>query len=217
MDVPLEADYRFSLFASTFAALGLSVLLFLEQQRSHRLSDLATRYLRISLLCDVVYLTMPSIIARHATISRPVLLRCCIQSTLLIFEYGTQHPALEVRSKHQSPQELHGLFSRLLFLWINPILLRGYRDYFTQTDMPPLNQDMMPESTRKAMVEIWSQRGQPGTPRTAYLRNSHWIRQTGNAKEFTSSFDKMPETPILRGYCAATSVNYLSLFSAHLD
>jgi ATP-binding cassette subfamily C (CFTR/MRP) protein 1 len=164
LDVQHEAHCRFSLFASSIASLGLGLLLFLEQRRPHRISDLATQYLLVSVLCDVVYLTIPSDIAGHATLSRPVLLRCYMQSTLLILEYGTQCPALEVFSRHQSPQELHGLFSRLLFLWINPILLQGCKDIFTQADMPPLNQDMMPESTRKAMVEIWSQRGQRRAP-----------------------------------------------------
>lgn len=173
MDIQYETNSRISLFTSTIASLGLSLLLFQEQQRFHRLSDIATPYLLVSVLCDIVYLTMPSNIARHATIFRSVLLRCYLQSTLLVFEYSTQRPSFDVSSRHQSPQELHGLFSRLLFLWINPILLQGYKDIFTQTDMPPLNQDMMPESTRKAMVEKWSQRGQPDSLKTDCFLISH--------------------------------------------
>jgi hypothetical protein len=220
LDVRHEANARFSLFASAIAALGLSLPLFLEQQRLYQLSGLATRYLLVSVLCDVVYLTMPSDIAKHATISRPVLLRCCMQSALLVFEYGTQRCTLDISSPHRSPKELHGLFGRLLFLWINPILLWGYKETFTQTDMPPLDHDMMPESTRKVMVDIWSQRGQPGAPSffpPAHLLTSHWTSQTRNAEEFTPSLDGMPENPICRGDCTATSVDYLPLFSAHLD
>ncbi|KAK9424055.1 putative ABC transporter [Seiridium unicorne] len=163
LNVPHQAYARLSLFASSIAALGLSFILFLGHQRFPRLSYLATRYLFAAVMFDIVYLTMPTTDAGAAIIHRMVLLRCGIQSALLVLEYGTWGSALEMSNKHQYAQDQHGLSSRLLFLWINPILLRGYRDVLRQTDMPRLSGDMMPESTRKAMVEIWSQRVKPET------------------------------------------------------
>ncbi|KAI0127391.1 putative ABC transporter [Xylariales sp. AK1849] len=112
---------------------------------------------------------MSSDTAIYADVCRPVLFRCFVQSTLIVLEYVTQPPILELSTKSRSPQETHGLFSRLLFLWINPILLQGYWDIFTQADMPPLNKDIMPESTRNAMVELWSQRAKPETPKSLPL------------------------------------------------
>jgi len=223
LDVLGEAYFRFSLLASSLASLGLGLVRFLEQRRPHRLSHLATRYLLVSVLCDVVYLVaylmLPSDLAGHATLSRPVLLRCLMQSTLLIFEYGTQGPAaLEVSCSHQSPKEHHGLSSRLLFLWINPILLQGYKDIFTQADMPQLNQDMMPDSTRKAMVEIWAQRGEQRSLNIAYRLASHmWNRQTRNAEESAPGFTEVPENTIFFCCCAATFLNRLPVCAAHFD
>lgn len=156
---------RFSLFTSIFAALGLSLLQFVEQQRPHRLSTLTAPYLLASISCDIIYLSTSSNIAPNATISRAVLFRCCLQSMLLIFHYTTTHlSTLEVTHSNRPPQEIHSLLSQQLFLWINPILLRGYKGIFTKADMPPLDQEIMPESTRKAMVETWSQRGQQELP-----------------------------------------------------
>lgn len=164
-----EPNFALSLISSTIAALSLSLLLCLEQQRPDRIPDMPARYLVASVICDIVYLIATSNLAGHGIISWPVILRCSIQSTLLAFEYGTRRSIVNVGSKHQTPQELRGLVSRLLFLWMNPILLQGYKNIFTQADMPPLDQDMMPGSTREAMIEAWSQRAKPETPKTLPL------------------------------------------------
>ena len=152
-------NFLASLFASTLAALGLSLLLLLEQQRSSKPSDLATLYLLASILCDAVYLTMPSETARQTNASRPVLLRCSIHVALLVLESCAKHPAFSLLSKDQSPGELHGVLSRALFTWINPILLRGYRNMLVDKDLPSLSRDVKPEFIRSAILQTWSQRG----------------------------------------------------------
>lgn len=75
-----------SLLASSGAAFGLSLLLVLEQQQSLRPSDLAILYLVPSIICDVLLLTMPSKIQAVSRASHPILARCLIHSTLLVFE-----------------------------------------------------------------------------------------------------------------------------------
>ncbi|KAI1109282.1 putative ABC transporter [Nemania sp. NC0429] len=164
LELQHELNYRFSLIISAVAVLGLTVLLFQEEERSQRHSDVATLYLSISVLCDAVYLTMPHDIPRESRISRAVLLRCCMQSVLLFSTYHTQRTVLRPGSNGQSPEPPRSLLSKALFLWINPILLRGYGNILTHRDMPALSQDMKPESTRKAIRQTWSQRAKPETP-----------------------------------------------------
>lgn len=160
MDVQHKIILLVSLHASILAALGLSVLLLQEQQRSHRASDLATLYLLAAILCDAVLVAIPSKIAREANTSRPVLLRCCMHSALMMLESCSNRDlAFGDPSKYNSPEELCGVMGRLLFTWINPIILRGYRSMLGNQDMPPLREDMKPESTRKAILRTWSQRG----------------------------------------------------------
>ncbi|KAE8384470.1 P-loop containing nucleoside triphosphate hydrolase protein [Aspergillus alliaceus] len=167
LDVQHKAIFLASLFASIPAALGLSVLLLQEQQRSQRPSDLARLYLLSSILCDAVHLATPSKIARHANTLRPVLLRCCMHSALLVLECCAKgRPAFSELNKQQSPEELCGVLSRVLFTWINPILLRGYRGILVNQDSPPLGQDMKPEFTRKAILQAWSQRAKPETKKS---------------------------------------------------
>lgn len=157
LEAPHKINFLISLFASTLAALGLSLLLLLEQQRSSKPSDLATLYLLPSILCDAVYLTMPSETARQTNTSRAVIIRFSIHLALLVLESRAKNPVFSVAS--QSPEEFHGVLSRVLFTWINPILLRGYRNVLVDKDLPSLSGDIKPEFTRNAMLQIWSQRG----------------------------------------------------------
>ena len=158
-DIQHDTCFFISLLISLLAAPGLSLLLFLEQQRSQKPSDLATLYLLASILCDVVVLTVSSGAAERMEISRPVLIRCCMDAAILLFECCGKRSAFSAVNKHQSPEELSGVLSRALFTWINPILLRGYRNILIDQDLPPLSEDMKPEITRKKILQIWSQRG----------------------------------------------------------
>jgi hypothetical protein len=83
-----------------------------------------------------------------------------MHSALLVLECCAKgRPAFSGLNKQQSPEELYGVLGRVLFTWINPILLRGYRGILVNHDSPPLGQDMKPEFTRKAILQAWSQRG----------------------------------------------------------
>jgi ATP-binding cassette subfamily C (CFTR/MRP) protein 1 len=159
LDVQYKTSFLLSLAASILATLGLSLLLLQEQQLSPKASDLATLYLLASVLCDSVYLTMPTESAGHTNTSRPLILRCCIHSVLLVLESRAKHLAFSILSMDQSPEELHGVLSRVLFTWINPILLQGYKNILIDQDLPSLSQDIKPEFTRKAILQAWFQRG----------------------------------------------------------
>jgi ATP-binding cassette subfamily C (CFTR/MRP) protein 1 len=155
-----KTEFWLSLFFSILAALGLGLLLLQEQQRSHRASDLAALYLLASVLCDVILLASFFRISRNVHTSLLALLRCCIRLTLFILECcAKQHPVSGTFSTHQSPEENHSILSRIFFIWINPILLQGYTNILGNQDLPPLNSDMKPESTRKTILHTWSQRG----------------------------------------------------------
>jgi ATP-binding cassette subfamily C (CFTR/MRP) protein 1 len=159
LDAQQKLNFLASLFASQLAALGLGLLLLLEQQRSLKPSDLALLYLIASILCDAVYITMPLETARQTSTSHPVIFRCFMHLALLILESRTRHPAFSTVSEGQSPEEVYGVLSRVLFTWINPILFRGYKNVLGDKDLPSLSRDIKPEFTRNAMLQAWSRRG----------------------------------------------------------
>ncbi|KFX93219.1 hypothetical protein O988_06925 [Pseudogymnoascus sp. VKM F-3808] len=147
-----------SLVGSLSAALGLSSLLFLEQRRSPRPSDLATLYLVASILCDIILLTIPSGNTTHTKAWRAVLVRCLMHVALLTLESLGNRSAFSVFGKPQSPEELNGVLNRAFFAWINPILLQGYKNILVDQDLPPLSPDLKPKATRQSMLQAWNQR-----------------------------------------------------------
>ncbi|EED19894.1 oligomycin resistance ATP-dependent permease yor1, putative [Talaromyces stipitatus ATCC 10500] len=170
--------YLGALFVSTLAALGLSLLLLKESQRSYRASDFTTLYLLASTLCDVIILAAPSQVDRHAYISRAVSFRCCIHSMLLVIECCTKrHAASDAIRKQRAPEERHGILSRIFFLWINPILLQWYTNVLVNQDLPPLSQYMKPELTREAMIQAWSKVAKPETKMSLPLALMKCVKQ----------------------------------------
>ncbi|KAI1121698.1 putative ABC transporter [Nemania abortiva] len=160
--------YLFTL-AFTIAVLGSSLLPFREQQVSHRASDLATLYLLACVLCDIVYLNLLFKAAAPAESLRSILLRCCIHSVLLVLERHAKIVSLGAVGGRRSPEEIHGILDRVLFTWINPLILRGYRSVLISEELPPLSQGLNPELTRRAILQTWSQRAKPETTITLPL------------------------------------------------
>ncbi|KAJ8131478.1 hypothetical protein O1611_g2147 [Lasiodiplodia mahajangana] len=166
--VQYAITFLLSLFASSLAILGLRLLLS-QGQRSHGASDLATLYLLTCILCDIVYLTLLYKVPTPANTSRSVLLRCCVYLVLFGFEHRARTASLRAFSGHQSPEETHGILDRVLFTWINPLILRGYKNVLVSDELPPLSQDLKPELTRRAILQAWSRRVKPETSATLPL------------------------------------------------
>lgn len=153
----IDAYAVLSLSASLVAALGLSLLLFLAQARTGKPSDFATLYLLASVSCDVVLLTLPSGEDTTTGVSSPVIVRLIFSSALVALQ--TARDLRGYVAPDRSPEESSGLLSRVLFTWINPSLVRGYKNILTHGDLPHLRTDMKPELTRDAMIRTWEQRG----------------------------------------------------------
>ncbi|KAI0117845.1 putative ABC transporter [Nemania sp. FL0031] len=157
------------LFAASLTLLGLSYVLSQGQWGSHRASDLATLYLLACILCDIVYLTLLYKDAAPANTSKSILLRCCVYLVLFGFEGHARTESQSAFGSHQSPEETHGILDRVLFTWINPLILRGYKSLLVCEELPPLSQDLKSDFTRRAILQAWSERVRPETLATLPL------------------------------------------------
>jgi hypothetical protein len=202
-----------SLLVSQLASLGLILQFPLEHQRSYKPSEPITLYLLASVLCDVILLTMPSSAGQFEEISRPVFLRCCMHSGILLYENFGSRPASNLVVKQKSPEELDGILSRAFFTWINPILLRGYKHVLTDDDLPPLSRDMKPEITAKAILRTWSQRGLSESHETCRI-HSHNTSQARNEMDITCGSTEKCESTLSCCDCTALVLDFVSLFSA---
>jgi ATP-binding cassette subfamily C (CFTR/MRP) protein 1 len=158
--IPVQrVDLLVAALFSSGAALGLSLLLVLEQRRSARASDVTVLYLAVETMCDLLLLTMQLGFSALSGVSYPVVARCSIHLLLLVLESCNIGYWIDISSELQCPEESSSLLGRLFYTWINPILLQGSRNILVNQDMPPLGRNMGPESTRTAIIQAWSTRG----------------------------------------------------------
>ncbi|KAI0391308.1 putative ABC transporter [Xylariaceae sp. FL0594] len=167
LHIPHQAYFLSSLMASIIASLGLSVLLFHEQSRYHKPSDLPRLYLLCIAICDAIYLTLPTDSDRGLSTRLPVVLRCVAHTALFLLECWTR-PRL-VDDGWTSAEEANGMLGRAFFTWINPFLIQGYKNVLVDQDLTPLNRDMKPALTRRAVFGSWSRRAEPSSKKTLPL------------------------------------------------
>ncbi|KUJ08206.1 putative ABC transporter [Mollisia scopiformis] len=100
--------------------------------------------------------------------SLPVLIRCLLYLMLFTLECCGK-PPLTTSSEPRIPEESSGALSMIFFTWINPILLRGYRNILNHQDLPPMSQNMKAYLTRKNMLRMWDQRAKPESKKSLPL------------------------------------------------
>ncbi|KAI0521679.1 putative ABC transporter [Xylaria bambusicola] len=107
--------------------------------------------------------------AKPTSNSRPVVVRAAVNSVLLVWECFVKRSAFRDVGSRLLPEDMRSVLSRMLFIWINPILSRGYRNMLLPQDVPPLSEDMKSEHTRTTMLQAWSRRALPETKKTLPL------------------------------------------------
>ncbi|CZS88754.1 related to multidrug resistance protein [Rhynchosporium graminicola] len=106
---------------------------------------------------------MPRSAVTYASTLRLVNFRCLMHLTILFFQSFFTYSVVDKGTEEQSPEEVHGVLSRVLFTWIIPILFWGYTNVLVDIDLQPLSQDIKPDRIRYKMIQAWSSRGHPET------------------------------------------------------
>ncbi|KAI1405376.1 putative ABC transporter [Hypoxylon fuscum] len=165
----IRASFIVSMAISLIATLGLTLLLFIEHKCSFKPSDSGIVYLISSMSIDVILLTLPTEAMESRKFFRPVLGRFLHDLALLVLENLPKQEIPSTFKTRLSPEETRGVLSRTFFAWINPILLKGYRNILTNEDLPTLGRDIKPDITRQRMIRAWDKRAKPETVRTLPL------------------------------------------------
>jgi ATP-binding cassette, subfamily C (CFTR/MRP), member 1 len=118
---------------------------------------LAVGYLVLSLACNGFQLATA---IRHAAVPSAVLLGALVglQLVLVLCESRGKDDIL-LDDELRTPRQLAGLLSRLFFAWINPVLLKGYRDVLSNDDLPLLDPSLSSRHLRHEVLQAWEQRG----------------------------------------------------------
>lgn len=112
-------------------------------------------YLSAKLACYVVLATVPG--AAH---DRPLeAIRGCSIIPLLFLELQGKRSILLPIYQSEPPEATASFLGRVLFTWINPLLLSGYTKIFRGDDLPPLDRGLDSGNLRQAILRAWDQRG----------------------------------------------------------
>lgn len=137
--------------------IGALVLLWvssLAHWRSVEPCSLVVAYLSAKLACYAVLATAPG-----AALHRPleVIQGCSI--IVLFLEFRGKRSILLPAYQSEPPEATSSFLGRVLFTWINPILLSGYTKILRGHDLPPLDRDLDSRGLRRAILRAWDQRG----------------------------------------------------------
>ncbi|TRX87841.1 hypothetical protein FHL15_011259 [Xylaria flabelliformis] len=148
-----------SVLASTAAALGLCVLLRLEQERSPRPSDLAVTYLTAVSISDALTFTMPSASAAWVYSSPISLVRLIAHVLLLVIECCSPRVLSTSSSKGaETPEQLTSILGKGFFSWTNAYLFKTFDTILALRSLPSLDREIEPKTTRPMVLRAWKSR-----------------------------------------------------------
>ena len=145
-------------WSDLIASLGLLWLSTWTHWRSLRPSNLAITYLLTKFAFFFVWLTAPESLLGKDKAPFTVFKGFYIL-LLLLLECQSKRDILLDVYKSEPPEETASFIGRVLFLWVNPILVEGYHKIFHVNDLPALDRNISSKNLRRAILRAWDQRG----------------------------------------------------------
>ena len=130
------------------AAILLCVTSLLEHTRSPAPSFLLSIYLLITTLLDTVRIRTLWQIGESTALCSAFVVAFAVKLALLVAESWSKRRYLSQKDNEVAGEELAGFLSKSLFLWLNPLLLKGFGNWLTLPDLSPI--DSAFSSTRLA-------------------------------------------------------------------
>lgn len=146
-----------SIVAATLSfcnAVAFSALSYLEHSKSLRPSALLNTYLFFSLLFDVVRARILWLRGDDISFSALFTASLAMKAIMLILESWRKSPLGEMRNK--SPEESAGIFALSLFLWLNRLVIHGFRKLLLMEDLYPMAEKMSAESLHHEFWAKWT-------------------------------------------------------------
>lgn len=78
---------------------------------------------------------------------------------LLLLELQNKRAALLQAYAHQPPEAITSFIGNWVFLWVNPVLRKGYTKMLAEDDIPDLDEKMSSKGLRLAIRTAWDARG----------------------------------------------------------
>ena len=84
-----------------------------------------------------------------------LLIATVIKSSLLVLELKEKREMLIAKEEFNAPEATSGFFNRLVFWWLNPLLLRGYKTPLQEDSLFEVQPSLIGEQELLALYEKW--------------------------------------------------------------
>ncbi|KAG6119070.1 hypothetical protein E4U13_007997 [Claviceps humidiphila] len=128
---------------------------YLEHVRSVRPSTILCLYFGISSLLDLASSRTSFFIPGYDVVAPIHLSSYFVKLVILSTEVVEKRKLLMWHCKNVSPEALASFYNRVFFVWLNGLLLKGYRTSLTLDTLTPLDQDILGASRPDSLLDIW--------------------------------------------------------------
>ncbi|KAH0593670.1 hypothetical protein MHUMG1_08420 [Metarhizium humberi] len=149
---------------------------YLEHVRSVRPSTILCLYFGISCLLDMACARTVFFIPGYHIVAPIHLASYFVKLVLLALETTEKRRLLMLQWRNTSPEATASFYSRVLFVWLNNLFLKGYKTLLTVDTLTPLDQDILDASRPTKLEERWEKADKSG--KTAllwvFIRHYKW-------------------------------------------
>ncbi|TQV93497.1 ABC multidrug transporter [Cordyceps javanica] len=153
---------------STLAALSVTLvtslfllyLSYLEHTRSVRPSTLLTLYLGLSTLLDLARVRTLFYLQSADHLAAVFVAGFSVKVVLFVLELYEKRRLLRPKWQDASPEATSSTYSRALFIWLNDLMMKGFRSSLTVDTLTPIDSDLLRASEPSSLLARWNQADQ---------------------------------------------------------
>ncbi|KAG8410254.1 hypothetical protein J3458_017969 [Metarhizium acridum] len=129
---------------------------YLEHTRSLRPSTPITIYLGISTLLDLARVRTLFFIPGSESVAKVYLASFCVKLIIFVLELTEKRRLLMPAWQDASPEAVGSVYNRVLFLWLNSLFLKGFRNFISINSLPTLDTELLKAADPTELAERWN-------------------------------------------------------------
>ncbi|OAA75466.1 ABC transporter, transmembrane region, type 1 [Akanthomyces lecanii RCEF 1005] len=149
---------------STLAALSVTLvtslfflyLSYLEHTRSVRPSTLLTLYLGLSTLLDLARVRTLFYLQSADDLAAVFLAGFCVKVVIFALELYEKRRLLRPKWQDSAPEATSSTYARALFIWLNSLMMKGFRASLTVDTLTPIDNDLLKASEPSSLLDRWN-------------------------------------------------------------
>lgn len=121
-----------------------------------RPSTLLTLYLGLSTILDLARIRTLFYLESADKLAAIFLAGFCVKVVLFALELYEKRRLLRPQWKNASPEATSSTYSRALFIWLNDLLIKGFRSSLNVDTLTPLDSDLLNASEPEPLLARWN-------------------------------------------------------------